>query len=69
MVIILRGSVFDTNKVVTKEDIDSKVESKISLNEVRSLAFDAYRIAFRKSSDMEEVKDSPKYSLMSSERS
>jgi hypothetical protein len=39
---------FDSKEVVTKKDIDSKIKSKLPLKEVRSLAFDARKLAFRK---------------------
>ncbi len=49
-------------------DIESKIESKLPLKEVRSLALDAQRLVFEGLSDKKEEKESLRYSLASSER-
>ena len=59
---------FDTKEIVNKYDIESKIESKLHLKEVRSLAVDAQRLVFEGLRDKEEEKESPRYSLASSDR-
>ena len=53
---------------MTKLDIESKIESKLPLKEVRSLALDAQRLVFEGLSDKEEEKGSPRYLRASSDR-
>ena len=59
---------FDTKEIVTKLDIESKIESKLPLKEVRSLALNDQRLVIEGLSDKEEEKESTRYSLSSCDR-
>jgi hypothetical protein len=50
---------------VTKKDIDSKINSKLSLKDVRSHEIDAHRLYYGMSSDIEERKEGPRITVMS----
>jgi len=48
--------VFDTKELVIKHDVVSRVLSKLSHKDVRSLAMDALKLATTKLADIEEEK-------------
>ena len=49
--------VFDTKELITKQDIESKIWTKVPPQDVRSLALDAVKLAQAKQIDREEIKE------------
>ena len=49
--------VFDTKELITKQDIESKIWTKVPPQDVRSLALDAVKLAQSKKIDREEIKE------------
>ena len=44
-------------ELITKQDIESKIWAKVPLQDVRSLALDAVKLAHTKQIDIEEIKE------------
>ena len=49
--------VFDTKELIKKQDIESKIWTKVPPQDVRSLALDAVKLAQSKQIDREEIKE------------
>ena len=50
-------SIFDNKELITKQDIESKIWTKVPTQDVRSLALDAVKLAQTKKIDREEIKE------------